>query len=100
MVGTDSGATGAAAASGASSGTGVTSVTGEKKKAQEEATRRMERIQSALTQLGSGDHMKEEREKLDQEMSKAKKAWEPQHPANDIEGKAAWVSREARRLTR
>ena len=42
--------------------------------------------------------MKEVREKLNQKMSRAKKASEPQHLANDIEGKAAWVSREARRL--
>ena len=42
--------------------------------------------------------MKEVRDKLNQEMSRAKKASEPQHLANDIEGKAAWVSREARRL--
>ena len=75
----------AAATSGASAGTGVTSVTGEKKKAQEEAKRRMERIQAALTQLGSGDDMKEVRNKLNQEMSRAKKASEPQHLANDIE---------------
>ena len=73
-------------------------MTGEKKKAQEEAKRRMERIQAALTQLGSGDDMKEVRDKLSQQMSRAKKASEPQHLANDIEGKAAWVSREARRL--
>ena len=58
----------------------------------------MERIQAALTQLGSGDDMKEVRDKLNQEMSRAKKASEPQHLANDIEGKAAWVSREARQL--
>ena len=73
-------------------------MTGEKKKAQEEAKRRMERIQAALAQLGSGDDMKEGRDKLNQEMSRAKKASEPQHFANDVEGKAAWVSREARRL--
>ena len=42
--------------------------------------------------------MKEAREKLNQEMSRAKKASEPHHLANDIEGMAAWVSREARRL--
>ena len=65
---------------------------------QEEAKRRMERIQAALTQLVSGDDMKEVRDKLNQEMSRAKKASEPQHLANDIEGKAAWVSREALRL--
>ena len=65
---------------------------------QEEAIRRMERIQAALTQLVSGDDMKEVRDKLNQEMSRAKKASEPQHLANDIEGKAAWVSREALRL--
>ena len=95
MTGTGAGASGAAAAaSGASAGT----VTGEKKKAQEEAKRRMERIQAALAQLGSGDDMKEVRDKLNQEMSRAKKASEPKHLANDIEGKAAWVSREARRL--
>ena len=52
MVGADSGANGAAvAASGASAGTGVRSVTGEKKKAPEEAKRRMERIHLALTQF-------------------------------------------------
>ena len=84
----------AAAASGASAGT----VIGEKKRAQEEAKRRMERIQAALTQLGSGDDMKEVRDKLNQEMSRAKQFSERQHLANDIEGKAAWVSREARRL--
>ena len=95
MTGAGAGASGAAtAACGASAGT----VTGEKKKAQEEAKRRMERIQAALTQLGSGDDMKEVRDKLNQEMSRAKKASEPQHLANDIEGKAAWVSREARWL--
>ena len=94
MVGADSGANGAAAASGACAGT----VTGEKKRFQEEAKRRMERIQAALTQLGSGDDMKEVRDKLNQETSRAKKASEPQHLANDIEGKAAWVSQEARRL--
>ena len=45
MTGADAGANGAAAAaSGASAGTGTISVTGEKKKAQEEAKRRMERI--------------------------------------------------------
>ena len=50
MTGAGAGASGAAtAASGASAGM----VTGEKKKAQEEAKRRMERIQAALTQLGS-----------------------------------------------
>ena len=42
--------------------------------------------------------MKEVWDKLNQEMSRAKKASEPQHLANDIEGKEAWVSREARRL--
>ena len=42
--------------------------------------------------------MKEVRDKLNQEISRAKKASEPQHLANDIEGKAARVSREARRL--
>ena len=73
-------------------------MTGEKKKAQEEAKRRTERIQAALAQLGSGEDMKEVRDKLNQEMSRAKKASEPQYLANDIEGKAAWVSREARRL--
>ena len=92
-TGAGAGASGAAtAASGASAGT----VTGEKKKAQEEAKRRKERIQAALTQLGSGDDVKDVRDKLNQEMSRAKKASEPQHLANDIEGKAAWVSREAR----
>ena len=96
MVGADSGANGAAAAaSGASAGTGVTSVTGEKKKAQEEAKRRMEGIQAALMQLGSRDDLKDVGEKLNQEMSRTKKAPEPQHLAHDIEGK---VSREARRL--
>ena len=76
MTGAGAGASGAAtAASGAS-------VTGEKKKAQEEAKRRMERIQVALTQLGSGDDMKEVRDKLNQEMSWARKASEPQHLAN------------------
>ena len=95
MTGAGAGASGAAtAASGASAGT----VTGEKKRAQEEAKRRMERIQAALTELGSGDDMKEVRDKLNQEMSRAKKASEPQHLANVIEGKATWVSREARRL--
>ena len=94
-VGADSGANGAA--SSPSAGTGVTSVTGEKQRAQEEAKRCMERIQLALTQLGSGDDLKDVREKHNQEMSKAKKASEP-HLANDIEGKAAWVSREARHL--
>ena len=59
----------------------------------------MERIQAALTQFFSGDDMKEVRDKLNQEMSRAKKASEPQHLANDIEGKAAWVSREARRTS-
>ena len=39
--------------------------------------------------------MKDVRDKLNQEMSRAKKASEPQHLAIDIEGKAAW---EARRL--
>ena len=99
MVGADFGANGAApAASGASAGTGVTSVTGENQKAQEEAKRRMERVQAALMQLGSGDDLKEVRDNLNQEMSRAKKASEPQHLANDIEGKAAWVSRDARWL--
>ena len=69
------GASGAAAA--ASSGASAGTVTGEEKKAQEEAKRRMERIQAALTQLGSGDDMKEVRDKLNQEMSRAKKASEP-----------------------
>ena len=73
-------------------------MTGEKKRAQEEAKRRMESIQAALAQLGSGDDMKEVRDKLNQEMSRAKKASEPQHFAKDIESKAAWVSREAHRL--
>ena len=86
MVGADSGG---------EWGTRVTSVTGEKKIAQVEAKRRMERIQAALAQLGSGDDMKEVREKLNQEMSRAKKASEPQHLANDIE-----VTREARRLNK
>ena len=67
-------------------------MTGEKKKAQEEAKRRMERIQAALTHLGSGDDMKEVRDKLNQEMSRAKQASEPQHLANDIEGKASAVT--------
>ena len=57
--------------------------------AQEEAKRRMERIQAALARLGFGDDMKDVWEKLNQEMSRAKKASEPQHLANDIEGKAA-----------
>ena len=96
MTGAGAGASGAAAA--ASGGASAGTVTAEKKRAQEEAKRRMERIQAALTQLGSGDDMKEVRDKLNQEMSRAKKASEPQHLANDIEGKAAWVSREARRL--
>ena len=75
MTGAGAGASGAAVAAsgGASSGT----VTGEKKRAQEEAKRRMERIQAALAQLGSGDDMKEVRDKLNQEMSGAKKASEP-----------------------
>ena len=94
MIGAGAGANGAAAA--ASGGASAGTVTAEKKRAQEEAKRRMERIQAALTQLGSGDDMKEVRDKLNQEMSRAKKASEPQHLANDIEGKAAWVSREAR----
>ena len=72
-------------------------MTGEKKRAQEEV-KRVERIQAALAQLGSGDDLNEVRDKLNQEMSRAKKSSEPQHLANDIEGKAAWVSREARRL--
>ena len=55
---------------GASAGT----VIGEKKRAQEEAKRRVERIQGALTQLGSGDDMKEVRDKLNRELSRAKKA--------------------------
>ena len=75
----------------------MTSGTGGKKKAHE-AKRCLERIQAALTQLGSGDDLKEVRDKLNQEMPRAKKASEPRHLANDIEGKAAWVSREARRL--
>ena len=48
--------------------------------------------------MGSGDDKKGVREKLIQEMSRAKKASEPQHLANDIQGVPAWVSREARRL--
>ena len=96
MTGVGAGASGAVAA--ASGGASAGTVTAEKKKAQEEAKRRMERIQAALTQLGSGDDLKDVREKLNQEMSRTKKASEPQHLANDIEGKAAWVSREARRL--
>ena len=71
-------------------------MTVEKKKA--EAKRRMERFQAALTQLGSRDDLKDDRKKLNQEIPRAKKASEPQHLANDIEGKAACVSREARRL--
>ena len=71
MVGADSGANGAAAGSGPSAGSGVTSVTGDRKRAQEEAKRRMERIQSALTQLGSGDDLNDVREKLNEEMSRA-----------------------------
>ena len=55
-----------------------------------------------MAQLGSGDDigddMKEVRDKLNQEMSRAKKASEPQHFANDTEGKAARLSREARQL--
>ena len=87
MTGAGVGASGAAAAvsGGASAGT----VTAEKKRAQEKAKRRMERIQAALTRLGSGDDMKEVRDKLNPEMSRAKKASEPQHLVNDIEGKAA-----------
>ena len=96
LIGAGAGASGAAAA--ASGGAFAGKVTAEKKRAQEEAKRRMERIQAALTQLVSGDNMKEVRDKLNQEMSRAKKASEPQHLANDIEGEAAWVSREARRL--
>ena len=70
MTGAGAGANGAAAAaSGASAGT--ISVTTEKKKAQEEAKRRMERIQAAFAQWGSGDDMKEVRDKLNQEMSRA-----------------------------
>ena len=87
MTGAGAGASGAAAA--ASGGASAGTVTAEKKRAQEEAKRCMERIQAALTQLGSGDDMKEVRDKLNQEMSRAKKASEPQHLANDIEGKAA-----------
>ena len=64
MIGADAGANGAAAAAfGASAGSGAISLTGEKKRAQEEA-KRMERIQAALTQLGSEDDMKEVRDKL------------------------------------
>ena len=48
--------------------------------------------------VGLWSDMKEVRDKLTQEMSRAKKASELQHLANDIEGKATWVSREARRL--
>ena len=71
MTGAGAGASGAAtAASGASAGT----VTGEKKKAQEEAKRRMERIQAALTQLGSGDDMKKVRDKLNQEIVEGKES--------------------------
>ena len=83
MTGAGVGASGTAAA--ASGGASAGTVTAEKKRAQEEAKRRMERIQAALTQLGSGDDMKEVRDKLNQEMSRAKKASEPQHLANDIE---------------
>ena len=72
MTGGGAGASGAAAA--ASGGASTGTVTAEKKRAQEEAKRRMERIQAALTQLGSGDDMKEVRDKLNQEMSKTKKA--------------------------
>ena len=95
MTGAGAGTSGAAtAASGTPAGTGTMSV----KKAQEEAKRRMERIQRLWLSWGSGDDMKEVRGKLNQEMSRAKKASEPQHLANDNEGKVAWVSREARRL--
>ena len=52
MTGAGAGASEAAAA--ASGGASAGTVTAEKKKAQEEAKRRMERIQAALTQLGSG----------------------------------------------
>ena len=79
MTGAGAGASGAAAA--ASGGASAGTVTAEKKRAQEEAKRRMERIQATLTQLGSGDDMKEVRDKLNQEMSRAKKASEPQHLA-------------------
>ena len=79
MTAAGAGASGAAAA--ASGGASAGTVTAEKKKAQEEAKRRMERIQAALTQLASGDDMKEVRDKLNQEMSRAKKASEPQHLA-------------------
>ena len=37
----------------------------------------MERIQAALAQLGSGDDIKEVRDKLNQEMSRGKKVSEP-----------------------
>ena len=46
----------------------------------------------------SGDDLKDVREMLKQEISRAKKASQPQHFEKDIEGKAAQVSREARRL--
>ena len=65
MTGAGAGASGAAAA--ASGGASAGTVTAQKKRAQKEAKRRMERIQAALTQLGSGDDMKEVRDKLNQE---------------------------------
>ena len=61
MVGADAGRTGQQL-SGTPVGTTATSVSGEKQKAQEEAKRLMERIQSALTHLGSGDVLKDVRE--------------------------------------
>ena len=91
MVVADSGAKGAA--SSPSVGTGVTYVTREKKRAQEEATRGLERMQLAST-VGMWRRLEGRAGKAQSRDVEV----EPQHLANDIEGKAAWVSREARRL--
>ena len=73
MTGAGAGASGAAAA--ASGGASAGTVTGEKKRAQEEAKRRMERIQGTLTQLGSGDDMKEVRDKLNEREREGKESF-------------------------
>ena len=85
----------AAAASGVSAGTGTISVTGEKKKAQEEAKTPHGADPGGFGSVGL---WRRHEGGTGQAQPRDVEGIEPQHLANDIEGKAAWVSREARWL--
>ena len=63
-----------------------------KKKLQGAAKVLAMKLEQAVTQLGKGDDMKDVRDKLNGELA------ESQHVASGTEGKAALVTREARRL--